>query len=109
MKVSELQEKAGLTLLNKLYDKDIDGVFISDMVSDIVAGTHAGNLLITIQSHKSLIASANLVDVAAIVYVRDKKPLEDVIELADRAGISLFTTSEDAWKMSIKLHEMGIE
>lgn len=109
MKVSELQEKVGFNLLNKLYDKEIEGVFISDMVSDIVAGVHAGNLLITIQVHKSLIASANLVDVSAVVYVRGKVPADDVIQLADRANISLFTTDEDAWKLSIKLHDMGIE
>ncbi|MFH1676682.1 MAG: hypothetical protein ABIC40_06620 [bacterium] len=109
MKVSELEKKANFTLLNKLFDKEIEGVFISDMVSDIVAGTHAGNLLLTIQTHKSLIASANLVDVSAIVFVRNKKPQLDVIELADRAGISLFTTEEDAWKLTIKLHGMGLE
>lgn len=109
MKVSELHEKAGLTLLNKLSERDVEGVFISDMVSDIVAGTHAGNLLLTIQTHKSLIASANLVDVSAIVYVREKKPADDVIELADRAGISLFSTNQDAWKLAIKLHDLGIE
>ena len=109
MKVSELKEKAGLDLLNKLVDRDIDGVFISDMVSDIVAGVHAGNLLLTIQTHKSLIASANLVDVSAVVYVRGKKPAEDVIELADRAGISLFTTDQDAWKLAIHLHGLGLE
>ncbi|MFH1677125.1 MAG: hypothetical protein ABIC40_08880 [bacterium] len=109
MKVSELMKKANFTPLNKLYEKEIEGVFISDMVSDIVADTHANNLLLTIQTHKSLIASANLVDVSAIVFVRNKKPLDDVIELADRAGISLFTTEDDAWNLAIKLHELGLK
>ncbi len=109
MNISELQDKAGLKLLNNLHEKEIEGVFISDMVSDIVAGVHAGSLLITIQTHKSLIASANLVDVSGIIYVRDKVPPEAVVELADRAGISLFTTGEDAWKLAIKLNGLGIE
>jgi len=109
MKVSELKEKINLELINKLYDKDINGVFISDMVSDIVAGAKPGNLLITIQTHKNLIATANLVDVSAIVFVRGKTPLEDVVNLADRAEITLFKTDLDAWKLAIKLHEIGIE
>jgi hypothetical protein len=109
MKVSELQGKMGITPLNEIYDKDIEGVYISDMVSDIVAGAKAGNLLMTIQLHKNLIATANLVDVAAIIFVRGKKPLEDVIELANRAKITLFTADDDSWKLAIKLHDHGIE
>ncbi|MBN1824682.1 MAG: hypothetical protein JW958_00365 [Candidatus Eisenbacteria bacterium] len=109
MNVSELKGKAELGLLNELFDREVEGVFISDMVSDIVAGVHAGNLLLTIQTHKSLIASANLVDVSAVVYVRGKRPAEDVIELANRAGISLFTTDQDAWKLAIRLHGLGLE
>jgi len=108
MKVSELKEKAGLTLVNTLYDKEIEGVYISDMVSDIIAGAPANSLLLTIQTHKNLIATANLADVAAIVFVRDKKPLDDVRELAERAKISLFTTELDSWNLAIKLHELGI-
>lgn len=108
MKVSELPAKAGLTPLNAIYDKDIEDVFISDMVSDIIAGARPNSLLITIQLHKNLIATANLVDVAAIVFVRDKKPMADVIEVADRAGITLFSTPLDAWKLAVKLYELGL-
>jgi hypothetical protein len=109
MKVSELAEKAELNSINEIYDKDIEGVFISDMVSDIVAGAGANSLLLTIQTHKNLIATANLVDIAAIVYVRDKKPADDVIELANRAKITLFATDLDSWKLAIKLHELGVQ
>jgi predicted transcriptional regulator len=109
MKVSELSEKLNLTPLNDLYEKDIEGVFISDMVSDIVAGAKSNNLLVTIQTHKNLIATANLVDTAAIVFVRGKQPMDDVVDLANRARISLFQTDLDAWKFAIKLHELGLE
>lgn len=109
MKLSEIQEKLEITPLTDVQDSEIDGVFISDMVSDIVAGATAGNILVTIQTHKNLIATANLVDVPAIIFVRDKKPAEDVIELANRVKISLFTTDMDAWKLAIKLHELGLQ
>ena len=109
MKVSELPKKLGLKPLNSVYEKDIEGVFISDMVSDIVAGAKTNNLLLTIQTHKNLIATANLVDISAIIFVRGKQPLQDVIDLANRAEITLFTTELDTWKLAIKLHELGVE
>jgi hypothetical protein len=108
MKISEAAEKLNLKLLGSLYDKEIEGVYISDMVSDIVAGAPANSLLLTIQTHKNLIATANLVDVGAIIYVRGKQPLEDVVKLAERAKISLFSTDLDAWGMAKKLSEVGI-
>jgi predicted transcriptional regulator len=109
MKVSELIEKFNLKAFNEVYDKDINGVYISDMVSDIVAGAQPDDLLITIQTHKNLIATANLVDVSAIVMVRGKEPLPDVIELADRAGITILNTEKDAWGLAKELAKHGLE
>ncbi len=109
MKVSEFAEHAGLTSLNEHGDKEIEGVYISDMVSDIITGAMANGVLVTLQTHKSLIAAANLVDVAAIVFVRGKKPAADVVELADKAHIALLVTDTDTWSLAKKLKELGIE
>jgi len=109
MKITNLKDNAGLKALNEIHDKEIEGVFISDMVSDIVAGAQPGNVLLTIQTHKNLIATANLVDVSAIIFVRGKEPADDVVELANRAKITLFKTDLDAWKLALKLHELGLE
>ena len=109
MRVSELVEKTGLSALNEYKDKEVEGVYISDMVSDIITGAKANGILVTLQTHKSLIAAANLVDVAAIVFVRGKKPVEDVVELATQAGIGLLVTDVDTWSFAMKLNKIGIE
>ncbi len=109
MKVSELAAKADLICLNEYKDKEVEGVYISDMVSDIITGAKANGILVTLQSHKSLIAAANLVDVAAVVFVRGRRPGADVVELASKAGIGLFVTDIDTWSFAMKLSEMGIK
>ena len=109
MKVSEFAEKTGLNSLNEYKDREIEGVYISDMVSDIITGAKANGILVTLQTHKSLIAAANLVDVAAVFFVRGKKPGSDVVELAGKAGIGLFVTDIDTWSFAVKLIEMGIK
>lgn len=109
MKVSELAEKTGLSCLNDCTeDKEIEGVYISDMVSDIITGAQANGILVTLQTHKSLIAAANLADVAAVVFVRGRKPSDDVIELARKADIGLFLTDGDTWSFVAKMYELGI-
>jgi predicted transcriptional regulator len=107
MKVSELVEKTGLKPFNEAADKEIKGVYISDMVSDII-GIKEGNLLITLQTHKNLIAAANLVDVAAVVFSRGKTPAEDVVALASKAGIRLLGFDGDTWTLAKKLYESGV-
>ena len=108
MKVSELAEKTGLNSLNKYEDRETEGVYISDMVSDIITGAQANGILITLQTHKSLIAAANLVDTAAVVFVRGKKPSKDVVDLANKANIGLFVTDADTWSYAKQVFEIGV-
>lgn len=107
MNISELVQRLGLRSFNEQADKEIRGVYISDMVSDII-GIKEGNLLVTLQTHKNLIAAANLVDVAAVVYARGKTPPEDVVALANRAKIKLLGYGQDTWSLAKSLYELGV-
>ena len=107
MKATELAAKAGLKSFNACGDKEIKGIYISDMVSDIV-GIKEGNLLITLQTHKNLIAAANLVDVAAVVFSRNRVPADDVVALANKAGIRLLGYEGDTWSLAKKLCELKV-
>ena len=108
MKVTDLETKLKLKPVNQVYDKDIDGGFVSDMVSDVMAGAQAGNVWVTVQTHKNVVAAANLVDIAAIIVVRGKKIPEDTIQMADRARMTMFSTDLDTFQVAIKLYEAGI-
>ncbi len=108
MTVKELGERLELKALTKLFEKPITGVYISDMVSDVIANARAGNVLVTLQVHNNVIAAANLVDVAAIVLTRGRAPSSEAVALAEKAEITVFTTSLDSWQVATKLYEAGI-
>ncbi len=107
MKVSELAKATGLKALNRCEDRDVETVYISDMVSDILTAARPNSILVTLQTHKSLIAAANLVRVAMIVIAKNRTPAEDVVELATRAGIGLFSSELDTWSVAKRLTELG--
>jgi serine kinase of HPr protein (carbohydrate metabolism regulator) len=107
--VKELESKLNFKTLNEASDKEVEGAFISDMLSDVMAGAKAGNAWITVQTHKNIIAAANLVDVPAIIVVRDKKVPEDTLQMADRVGVTVFTTELDSFQVAIKLYEAGVK
>jgi predicted transcriptional regulator len=108
MTTKELAERLEVKALTTVFDKPVTGVYISDMVSDVIANAKAGNVLITLQVHNNVIAAANLVDVAAIVLTRGRAPAPDAIGLAERAEIPVFSTALDSWQVATKLYEAGI-
>lgn len=108
MKLKELAEKLGLKGLTEIYDREISGVYISDMVSDVIANAKAGNILITVQIHNNVIAAANLVDISGIVVTQGKLPTDDVVKMAQKAEIAIFSTDLNRWQVATKLYEAGI-
>lgn len=108
MKVQELAERLELKSVTKVFDRDVTGVYISDMVSDVIANAKAGDLLVTAQAHANVIAAANLVDTCAIVITQGKALPDDVKKMAEKAEISVFTTDLNRWQTATKLYEAGV-
>src|SRR5512140_876876 len=103
MKLKELAEKLELKPVTQMFDKEITGVYISDMVSDVIANAKAGNLLVTVQIHNNVIAAANLVDISGIVVTQGKLPADDVVKMAEKAEIPVFSTDLNRWQVATKL------
>lgn len=108
MKVQELAERLELKAATRLFPRDVTGVYISDMVSDVIANAKAGDLLLTAQVHANVIAAANLVDVCGIVVTQGKSIGDDVVKMAEKAEIPVFTTPLSRWQMATRLYEAGI-
>jgi DRTGG domain len=108
MKLQELGGKLELKPVTAVFDRDVTGVYISDMVSDVIANAKAGDLLVTVQIHNNVIAAANLVDICGIVVTQGKLPTDDVVKMAEKAKIAIFSTTMTRWQMATKLYEAGI-
>lgn len=108
MKLQELAGKIGLEAVTKVFDRDVTGVYISDMVSDVIANAKAGDLLVTVQVHANVIAAANLVDVSGIVVTQGKALPDDVMKMAEKAEISVYATALTRWQMATRLYEAGV-
>lgn len=108
MMVSEIVEKIGLKVLNKLWDKEIEGAIVSDMVSDVMAWAKPRNIWVTVQTHKNVVAAANLVDIAAVIVTHGKTVPQDTLEMANRVEISILSTDLFTYELVGKLHEAGV-
>lgn len=106
MTTKDLIKKAGLKSLSTFEHRDIEGVFISDMVSDVMANAKSGNVWLTVQTHKSIVPAANLIDIAAIIITSGKKVPQDTIDLASKFGIAILSADLSTFELAGKLHEL---
>jgi len=108
MTTKELIESVGLKVLSEFDHREITGVFVSDMLSDVMAGAQSGNVWITIQTHKSMIPAANLVDVSAVIITSGKEIPQETIELANKHSIAVLSTDLPTFELVGKLYGLGL-
>ncbi len=108
MTTQDLIEKVGLKPLSKFEHRDVDGVFVSDMLSDVMAGAKSGNLWLTIQTHKSIVPAANLVDVSAVVITSGKEVPQDTVDLASKYNIAILSSELPTFELVGKLYGLGL-
>ena len=108
MKVQELVEKLNLKVLagEKGLDREIDGCYISDLLSDVMGNAMEGNIWITLQTHKNVLAIASLKELAAILLVKGNKPEEDMLEQAIDEGIPVLGTDAQTFETTGTVYQL---
>lgn len=109
MKLKELIEKFELKALTNIEEKDITGVYMSDMLSDVMSSAESGNIWLTIQTHKNIVSAANLIDLSAIIVTNGKPVPEGTIELANRFYVNIISSPLPTYKLATKFIEAGIK
>lgn len=73
-------------------DAEVEAGFGCDLVSDSLFFATPRTVLLTGLTHPQVVRTAELMDFAAVVFVRGKRPPESVIELGREKGIPLLLT-----------------
>jgi predicted transcriptional regulator len=108
MTTKELIENVKLKQLSEFEHREISGVFVSDMLSDVMAGAQSGNLWVTVQTHKSMVPAANLVDVSAIIITSGKAVPQETVDLATKHDIGILSTELPTFALVGKLYGLGL-
>lgn len=108
MLLKEVIEKFGLKVLSgeENLGLEVTGGYCSDLLSDVMGNADEGQIWITIQVHKNIVAVAALKELSAIVLVKGLKATEDAIEAAREQGIPILQTDEPAFEIAGKLYNL---
>lgn len=80
----------------------------SDMMSDVLVYCTAGSLLLTGLNNPQIVHTASILDLAAIIMVRGKRPFPETIQLAEELQIPILTTQYILFETVVRLNSKGI-
>lgn len=80
----------------------------SDLMSDVLAFSRSGAVLLTGLVNAQTIHTAFIAEISAIVFVRGKRPAADVVALAAEKGIPLLGTPYSMYEACGKLYSTGL-
>ena len=108
MKVTDLIDKLNLKSFTGEVgiSREIEGGYTSDLLSDVMGNVDDGNVWITLQTHKNVIAIASLRDVAAVVLISGNTPDEDMLEQAIEEGIPVLGTDMSCFETTGKIFNL---
>jgi predicted transcriptional regulator len=108
MRLSRIAELLDCDVLlghDRLDRVEIEVCFAADLMSDVLRFSHSGALLITGLTSVQSIHTADVADLAAILFISDKRPDLSIVEVARSTGIPLLTTHHSMFDACGILHQ----
>lgn len=110
MKLREVKEilDADVIVGDEKLEIEVTTAFGADLMSDVLSFAKAGCLLLTGLTNTQVVRIANVLDMAAIILVRGKKPPAETISMAKSLQIPILTTKYILFETAGRLYAKGI-
>ena len=91
----KLEIRTGGADMNRM----VEGGYVSDLLSDVIAGSKEGDLWITLQLHQNIVAVAFLNNLAGIVIVGGREPDPDTLKKAEEQSVPIMVSSMPTYEV----------
>ncbi len=110
MKIGKIKELLSAEIIcgEEHMDYDVHSACCSDMMSDVLAYVKDQAVLITGLVNPQVIRTANMMDMICVVFVRNKAPSEEMVDLAKECGLVLMKANLRAFEACGMLWEAGL-
>ena len=110
MTIREIKEllDADVLACEDRLDHQVFSACGSDMMSDVLAYVKDQAVLLTGLVNSQVIRTAEMMDMVCIVFVRSKKPTEEMMQLANDSGIVLLATDKRMYEACGLLYSNGL-
>jgi len=90
-------------------DTEVTGGAASDLMSDILRNTKEGALLLTGLNSVQVIHTSVIAGMAGVVFVRGKRPNDDVMAIAREHNLPILTTEFNMYSSCGRLYSKGLK
>lgn len=111
MKIRQIAELIDAKILcgEDFLDEEVLSACGSDMMSDVLAYVKDQAVLLTGLVNAQVVRTAMMMDMRCIVFVRNKRPTAEMVELARENHIAILTTAERMYDACGKLYAAGLQ
>lgn len=108
MKVSELVKELDLEVFSgqEGLDREITGGYVSDLLSDVMGNASEGDVWVTLQTHRNVIAIASLKELACVLLVSSLTPEQNTIEHSNGEKVPVVGTSLSTFEITGLLYQV---
>ena len=110
MKLEKIAEllNAGVLSGEELMDTNVDNVFCTDMMADVLAYASSHTVLITQLLNLSVVRSSVMVEIHCVVFSGSTTPEPSLLALADAHDIAVMVTELSMFAATEKLLDAGL-
>lgn len=87
-------------------EREIEGVYIGDLLSWVMGKADSGDAWITIMSNINILAVASLADCACVILSEGVTLDEETLKTADEKGINVIYFNDSSFHAAVKINEM---
>lgn len=108
MQVSEIVDALNLKVYSGKsgLNREIEGGYVSDLLSDVMGHADTGNIWVTLQNHKNVMAIASLKELAAIILVKGIEPEPDTLNQSNQEEIPILGTDLETFEIVGKIYQL---
>ena len=110
MTIAEIRDMLGADVLTDRggLNTEIRHISACDLMSDVLSYVRPGAMLLTGLTNSQVVRTAEVAELAAICFVRGKRPLPETISLARDKRIPLLCTDHSLYEACGRLHDAGV-
>ncbi len=110
MKLSEIRDilKAEVLVGEDLMDRSVFGGGGADLIEDMLSAVAKGSVFLTGLNSEQVMRTARIAEVGAVVFVRGRRPTDEVIKLAQSYNMPLLLTKYSMFVASGRLYMNGL-
>ena len=111
MTVQSIKELLNAHVLGgeEMLDREVYTACGSDMMSDVLAYVKDQSVLLTGLLNPQVVRTAEMMDMVCIVFVRGKRPDEQILSLARQRGIAVLSTPYRMFTACGLLYDNGLK